>query len=1191
MRSARVIFGVLGLLVGIAAMAVSVVGVNEDRGPDDFFTSDVHRLDRSSFAITSEAVDVLTITPGWVADALTDAVDLRVNASSNGGSALFVGIADSDDVAAYLAGVSFDEVDGIRFEGSAIDYSRRPGDSVPDTPGSQTIWVASAEGAGLQTVDWSIEQGEWSVVVMNADGSPGVDANVSSGLKLSNFTVVAWAVFVFGLLSLLFGGFLVLRRPRAQRPEPKAAVPIARTRTVDLKRIEKKVESGMGVKFFEWVNQRFVRIAVGVVVLTVVLAGVGQALGSTEEPSADPSGEIYETAERADDVFATSTTGIQPAVFIVEDPAGIDVLTRDALLEWKTNSESLRTSTRDVLGDPLNSHLVTTFNTDFNAEIDNVYSIADAVDAQLAGGLESATDGDVKVAIDAVLAADSPTAALRATMSRLATVTPGTVSGQSIEVWESPAFQALVVFDIDTFEVATTSTDSDVIENERSLEAERWLREVQTTLRGDQTNFSAIGLAIDFGLEGTEQQEAAAPFILGAVLIILLVVGVLLRSYWAAAYVGLGLVISTIIYKGIFALIGLKAGLLLGFIVPVSIISFGVDFFIHALGRAREAQVEGHNREQAYPLGLSAVFLALTLAALSSAVAFLSNAVSGIEMIVQFGIGSAIALLVAFAILGLLAPKLLLITEDALGPPRMYRGPRLLTKLGFFLTVAWASIVVMTAVGAPAIALALGLWYVLAHIYVPFRLVKRRNARAAADGKELDERIRGAGHGLKSAGHVVHFMARWRVVTLPIVVGLAVVGVWGALQVRSDFAFTDFFSSDSDAIRSIERQEFLYGDLGAGSGYIYLEGDLTAPATLQAMQTAIDEVKDSGVDLARDFDGEIEVSPNAATLVQFAMASTAARDDVATSAGVAITDADGDGLPDTAAQVAAIYSAASSDGLRDDSGQVVFSADTVGKIISIDGDTQATRIAVVIGTFTDGPKIDAAQSALEDAAANLRTATAEADIDTIAVSGEPITNRNTLDAFTKSMLISLPVALLLTLLLVGFMLRSVKYALVSVMPILLVVAWLYGFMYLAEYTINPITATIAAIAIGVGIDFATHFTVRFREELAGEPSRFPALRRAGEGTGGALTLSALTSIAGFAVLAAAPMPIFAVYGVLTAVMIALAVLVTLLVLPSMLLLVTPSLQGEEREQLEWELTRGEWAYEPHDRETALQGAE
>ncbi len=129
-------------------------------------------------------------------------------------------------------------------------------------------------------------------------------------------------------------------------------------------------------------------------------------------------------------------------------------------------------------------------------------------------------------------------------------------------------------------------------------------------------------------------------------------------------------------YKGIWALIRLKGGLLLGFIVPISIISFGVDFFIHAIGRARETQVQGQSRERAYPIGLSAVALALVVAALTSAAAFASNAISGIETIVQFGIGAAIALLVAFAVLGLLVPKLLLAVEDAMGPAPRHHGPR-----------------------------------------------------------------------------------------------------------------------------------------------------------------------------------------------------------------------------------------------------------------------------------------------------------------------------------------------------------------------------------------------------------------------------------------------------------------------------------------------------------------------------------
>jgi len=62
------------------------------------------------------------------------------------------------------------------------------------------------------------------------------------------------------------------------------------------------------------------------------------------------------------------------------------------------------------------------------------------------------------------------------------------------------------------------------------------------------------------------------------------------------------------------------------------------------------------------------------------------------------------------------------------------------------------------------------------------------------------------------------------------------------------------------------------------------------------------------------------------------------------------------------------------------------------------------------------------------------------------------------------MVISLPIAIVLTFLIVGLSLRSVRYSVVTVVPILLVVAWVFGYMWLRGITINVITATIAAIA-------------------------------------------------------------------------------------------------------------------------------
>ena len=295
------------------------------------------------------------------------------------------------------------------------------------------------------------------------------------------------------------------------------------------------------------------------------------------------------------------------------------------------------------------------------------------------------------------------------------------------------------------------------------------------------------------------------------------------------------------------------------------------------------------------------------------------------------------------------------------------------------------------------------------------------------------------------------------------------------------------------------------------------------------------------------------------------------------------------GCPTTRPRWGPSTTALFADGIVTADGFDAFPADSVTELIWTDGaGTYATLVNVGIPTITEDAIILDARSALNDAADSLESSPAGATLDKVSVSGQSITLQDSLAAFTDAMLIALPVALILCSLIAAWFMRSLKYGIAAVTPILLVVGWVYGFMYLVDYKVNVITATIAAIAVGVGIDYSTHFTMRFREEFEGEPSRFPALRRAGEGTGGALAISALSSIIGFTVMAFAPMPIFVTFGVLTAVMIVFSLLVSLMVLPSVLLVVTRSRTGAERQHL-LDLTGiapGE--YDPHSRTTALQ---
>ena len=650
-------------------------------------------------------------------------------------------------------------------------------------------------------------------------------------------------------------------------------------------------------------------------------------------------------------------------------------------------------------------------------------------------------------------------------------------------------------------------------------------------------------------------------------------------------------------YNATLAALGFEGGMLLGFIAPISVIAFGVDFFVHASGRTREEQVAGVDRVRSYARGMTLVIPALLLAVVSSAAAFISNAVAGIQAIVEFGLGTAIALLLAFVLLGIVTPKWLLSIEGWLGDPPLDRGLMIPYKIGFVVMALVAGIVVTMSVVVPIIGFAALVVFVPLFVVVPMLLTRRMNARAAAAGRPTGTEIKGAGHGFKAAGDVVHFLARWRVVTIPVTVALAVLGVIGFTQVESEFSFSDFFSENSDFIKSIDLLDTHLGDTsGGGSGFVYVEGDLSQPSVLMALEQVVADLDGAetaataaGADayLSRDLDGSVVVNDNAIDVVREAMASDVVRATLRDD-GIELVDADGDGLPDAADQIAAIYDLAFRDGIDTTEGFAAFPAESVTEVLWTDGEGGfATLVEVGIPTLTEDAIILDARAALDDVAASLENGAVADALRTVSVSGEALTNQDSLAAFTDAMLIALPVALLLCAFIAAAFMRSLKYGLAAVTPILLVVGWIYGFMYLFDFKINVVTATIAAIAVGVGIDYSTHFTMRFREEFAEEPSRFPALRRAGEGTGGALAISALSSIIGFTVMAFAPMPIFVTFGTLTAVMIVFSLLVSLLVLPSVLLVVTRSRTGAERQHF-LDLT-GITAdeYDPHSRRTAV----
>lgn len=885
------------------------------------------------------------------------------------------------------------------------------------------------------------------------------------------------------------------------------------------------IEQRRTYRIFGWVGHHARLVSVGALLIALSLGVIGTMVANTNDADFEPDGAVFDTYYEAEDALAGTST-VATATWIVEAAnRGDNVLMKDALAEWRQKSEAVRSDPR--FGD----RLVDRYDPDTGTTIPGLMSIADVVDISLGGNLATASDEEVDGAVTSALSDGSPFADMRFTLSEHAEFAGGR--------WTSPAFLTTVVYDSAAFGSVA--------------EEETWLRDLQTELRHDAVHTDSLGVTIDPELSFGEAAQQSAPFIFLAVALIILLVAFVHRSFWSAVVVGVGLAAASLAYYGTSALLGLKMGsLLLAFVVPIAMISFGVDFYIHGLGRVREAQVDdGHDAGRAYPFGMAAVFTAMLLAVSSSVAAFLSNTASGIEAIIQFGIGSSISLVWAYLLLGQVAPRVTVGLEEWVGDDPVKGMSRYVYAFGAMvmaivggLTVALAA--VMPIVGAATLVLFVGVF-----VTVPAWLTRHRNRRAATKGRALVDGHNGHAHGLRPAGTVVHFLAKWRVVTIPIVVAIGIAGFLIASTVRSGFEIEDFLSSDTDFAQSVDRITSHFPSNGDGTAFVYLTGDLTDPENLAAIDDLVADIDASPADFGRNAHGDLVVGLHAADVVRMVMASPAVADIDAN--GPSLEDANGDGIPDTAAAVSAVLRHAASVGVMTPDGATAIAAEDVPTIVSPVDDGYATAVTIRIGSFTDGEVIVPAEAALEDVAATYEGATGV----TARVSGEILTSYHGLNAFTRSMIVSLPLALVFALVIAAAMMRSVRYAFVSVLPIGLVVIGLYAFMATFGYTVNVVTATIAAIAVGVGIDFSTHFTARYREELDSTGDRLEALRRAGTGTGGALVLSALTSVLGFLVMALAPTPIFATFGTLTAVMIVLSLLVAMLVLPSLLAVFTP----------------------------------
>jgi len=127
--------------------------------------------------------------------------------------------------------------------------------------------------------------------------------------------------------------------------------------------------------------------------------------------------------------------------------------------------------------------------------------------------------------------------------------------------------------------------------------------------------------------------------------------------------------------------------------------------------------------------------------------------------------------------------------------------------------------------------------------------------------------------------------------------------------------------------------------------------------------------------------------------------------------------------------------------------------------------------------------------------------------------------------------------------------RDFLKAFTPVITMTMVVGWSGGIMYYTGMEYNPLTATLGALILGVGSEYAILMMERYFEEKEKGADPEQAMQEASAKIGKAIATSGATTVFGFSALIASPFSITSSFGLITVIDVFLALLATFVIFP------------------------------------------
>lgn len=215
-RITAVVAAGLVLLTGLSLFAGGATALvyDQKRDADGYLMSSTRSYSTDTYALVSDSYHAGTSGPRGLE---RDVVG-RFRVRSVSDRPVFVGIASSSAVDSYLSGVRRDVA--TRLYAGPSDYRVQPGGAPSAPPAARHLWAARTIGDGPQTLTWMPQSGRWRIVVMNADGSAGVRADLAIGGRFPDLLWIGLGGIGGGLLLLLLGGWWGFRVVRLRRAAP-----------------------------------------------------------------------------------------------------------------------------------------------------------------------------------------------------------------------------------------------------------------------------------------------------------------------------------------------------------------------------------------------------------------------------------------------------------------------------------------------------------------------------------------------------------------------------------------------------------------------------------------------------------------------------------------------------------------------------------------------------------------------------------------------------------------------------------------------------------------------------------------------------------------------------------------------------------------------------------------------------------